>query len=53
MPLVMFNPKLVNMLTTGYGVVGRDLRNLLAREFEAAVVLQTLPNGSVISCDLV
>lgn len=27
MPLIMFNPKLVDMQSTGYGLVGRDLRN--------------------------
>ena len=32
----MLNPKLVDMQSTGYGLVGRELRSLVADTFEVS-----------------
>ena len=35
-PVIMFNPKLVDMQSTGYGLVGRDLRKMVCARRGAA-----------------
>ena len=47
MPLIMFNPKLVDMQSTGYGLVGRELRNQVEKTFLTAFALKTLVDGAV------
>eukprot|EP00316_Scyphosphaera_apsteinii_P020440 CAMPEP_0119314026 /NCGR_PEP_ID=MMETSP1333-20130426/31340_1 /TAXON_ID=418940 /ORGANISM="Scyphosphaera apsteinii, Strain RCC1455" /LENGTH=367 /DNA_ID=CAMNT_0007319039 /DNA_START=196 /DNA_END=1299 /DNA_ORIENTATION=+ len=47
MPLLMINPKLVSMQSTGYGLVGRELRNLVSTQFEVALCLRTMPGGAL------
>lgn len=43
----MINPKLVDMQSTGYGLVGRELRTLVADTFEVVFCLKTLLGGAL------
>jgi len=45
--LFMFNPKLVDMQSTGYGLVGRDLRNMVEQSFLQCFVLKSYPTGAL------
>ena len=45
--LILFNPKLVDMQSTGYGLVGRELRNQVEKTFLTAFALKTLVDGAV------
>jgi len=47
LPVLMFNPKLVDMQSTGYGLVGRELRNQIASTFETVLCLKTLFGGAL------
>ncbi len=47
MPFILFNPKLVDMQSTGYGLVGRELRSLVQTSFEPAYVLKTYMGGAL------
>ncbi|EOD17694.1 hypothetical protein EMIHUDRAFT_209618 [Emiliania huxleyi CCMP1516] len=47
LPVLMLNPKLVDMQSTGYGLVGRELRSLVADTFEVAFCLKTLLGGAL------
>jgi len=46
-PVVLFNPKLVDMQSTGYGLVGRELRNMVADNFELCFCLKSQAEGAV------
>ena len=43
----MLNPKLVDMQSTGYGLVGRELRSLVADTFEVILPQAPLRGGGV------
>lgn len=45
--VLMVNPKLVDMQSTGYGAVGRDLRNMVTDSFTIAMALKTYPTGAL------
>lgn len=45
--LFMFNPKLVDMQSTGYGLVGRELRNMVEQSFLQCFVLKSYPAGAL------
>ena len=45
--VLLFNPKLVDMQSTGYGLVGRDLRNMVETEFTPAFSLKSYPAGAL------
>ena len=45
--LILFNPKLVDMQSTGYGLVGRDLRNMVEQTFLQCFVLKSYPAGAL------
>ena len=46
-PFILFNPKLVDMQSTGYGLVGRDLRNMVQSSFLQSFVLKSYPTGAL------
>jgi len=46
-PFVLFNPQLINMQSTGYGLVGRDLRNMVQSSFLQSFVLKSYPTGAI------
>ena len=45
--VVLVNPKLVDMQSTGYGLVGRELRNMVADTFTVAFALKSYPEGAL------
>ena len=45
--VVLFNPKLVDMQSTGYGLVGRDLRTMVTESFATCLALKTYPDGAL------
>jgi|MDSY01.2.fsa_nt_gb hypothetical protein len=45
--LILFNPKLVDMQSTGYGLVGRDLRNMVEQSFLQCFVLKSYAAGAL------
>jgi hypothetical protein len=45
--VVLVNPKLVDMQSTGYGLVGRELRTMVAETFAVPFALQTLMAGAL------
>jgi len=46
-PVLMINPKLVDMQSTGYGLVGRELRNMVANTFAIPFALKSYPTGAL------
>ena len=44
--VLLVNPKLVDMQSTGYGLVGRELRNMVADAFTVSFALKTYPVGA-------
>ena len=46
-PVVLFNPKLVDMQSTGYGLVGRELRTMVETEFNNCFTLKSYPEGAL------
>lgn len=46
-PVFLFNPKLVDMQSTGYGLVGRELRTMVAEQFCTSFVLKSYPEGAL------
>jgi hypothetical protein len=45
--VILVNPALVNMGTTGYGLAGRRIRNLVLSKFTTVYYLRTLEWGAV------
>jgi Domain of unknown function (DUF1995) len=45
--MILVNPELVNMGTTGYGLAGRRIRDLVLSTFNSAYYLRTLAWGAV------
>jgi len=45
--LLIFNPKLVDMQSTGYGLVGRELRNMVESSFLNCFTLKSFPSGAI------
>jgi len=45
--VVLVNPKLVDMQSTGYGLVGRELRDMVTNTFAAAFALKSYPDGAL------
>lgn len=45
--LVLINPALINMGTTGYGLAGRRIRDEVISAFYTTYYLRTLPWGAV------
>ncbi|KAG5177121.1 hypothetical protein JKP88DRAFT_258823 [Tribonema minus] len=45
--MLLVNPELVNMATTGYGLAGRRIRDLVLAKFTSAYYLRTLTWGAV------
>jgi Domain of unknown function (DUF1995) len=45
--MILVNPELVNMGTTGYGLAGRRIRDLVLATFNSAYYLRTLAWGAV------
>ena len=45
--VVLVNPKLVDMQSTGYGLVGRELRTMVANEFTVPFALKSYPEGAL------
>lgn len=45
--VLLVNPKLVDMQSTGYGLVGRDLRNMVQDAFTVVCALKTYPSGAL------
>ena len=46
--VVLLNPKLVDMQSTGYGLVGRDLRNMVTETFTIPISLISYSTGALI-----
>jgi len=46
-PVLLFNPKLVDMQSTGYGLVGRELRTMVETTFLNAFTLKSYPDGAL------
>ena len=44
--VLIINPQLVNMVSTGYGLVGRDLRDMVTNTFTVAFALKSYPEGA-------
>ena len=45
--VVLANPKLVDMQSTGYGLVGRELRDMVTNTFANAFALKSYPEGAL------
>ena len=45
--VILVNPKLVDMQSTGYGLVGRELRTMVADQFAVPFALKTYPEGAL------
>ena len=45
--VLLVNPKLVDMQSTGYGLVGRELRSMVEQSFSVAFALKTYPEGAL------
>jgi len=45
--ILLVNPKLVDMQSTGYGLVGRELRTMVAEQFAVPFALKTYPEGAL------
>jgi len=45
--VLMINPKLIDMQSTGYGLVGRELRTMIEQSFTVAFALKTYPEGAL------
>ncbi|CAM9713639.1 unnamed protein product [Laminaria digitata] len=45
--MVLVNPALINMGTTGYGLAGRRIRDEIISKFQTSYYLRTLPWGAV------
>lgn len=45
--VVLANPKLVDMQSTGYGLVGRGLRDMVTNTFANAYALKSYPEGAL------
>jgi len=45
--ILLINPKLVDMQSTGYGLVGRDLRNMVSDTFTVPFALKSYPDGAL------
>ena len=45
--VMLLNPKLVDMQSTGYGLVGRELRNMVEQTFTVAFALKSYPEGAL------
>ncbi|CAN0411208.1 unnamed protein product, partial [Ectocarpus fasciculatus] len=45
--MVLVNPALINMGTTGYGLAGRRIRDEIISTFQTTYYLRTLPWGAV------
>lgn len=48
--MVLVNPALINMGTTGYGLAGRRIRDEIISRFRTTYYLRTLPWGAVTKC---
>lgn len=48
--MVLINPALINMGTTGYGLAGRRIRDEIISAFHTTYYLRTLPWGAVTRC---
>lgn len=48
--MVLINPALINMGTTGYGLAGRRIRDEVISAFHTTYYLRTLPWGAVTRC---
>ena len=48
--MVLVNPALINMGTTGYGLAGRRIRDEIISKFKTSYYLRTLPWGAVTKC---
>lgn len=46
-PVLLFNPKLVDMQSTGYGLVGRELRTMVETSFNNCFALKSYPEGAL------
>ncbi|KAL1510582.1 hypothetical protein AB1Y20_006883 [Prymnesium parvum] len=46
-PVLLFNPKLVDMQSTGYGLVGRELRAMVESSFDNCFCLKAYPEGAL------
>ena len=45
--VVVINPELINLQSTGYGLVGRELRDMVANTFNTAFALKSYPDGAL------
>jgi len=45
--VLLINPKLVDMQSTGYGLVGRELRTMVADQFAVPFALKSYPEGAL------
>jgi len=45
--VLLINPKLVDMQSTGYGLVGRELRTMVEETFSIAFALKSYPDGAL------
>ncbi len=45
--VILFNPTLVDMQSTGYGLVGRELRTMVTETFATCFALKTYPDGAL------
>ena len=45
--VLLVNPKLVDMQSTGYGLVGRELRTMVADQFTIPFALKSYPEGAL------
>lgn len=45
--VLLVNPKLVDMQSTGYGLVGRELRNMVEESFTVSFALKSYPDGAL------
>lgn len=48
--MILVNPELINMGTTGYGLAGRRIRDEIISTFDTTYYLRTLPWGAVTRC---
>lgn len=48
--MILVNPELINMGTTGYGLAGRRIRDEIISTFQTTYYLRTLPWGAVTRC---
>lgn len=46
-PVILFNPKLVDMQSTGYGLVGRELRTMVDSTFDNCFCLKSFVEGAL------